>query len=82
MSMDEWEYGQEEYRDNLRCEIEQEVWPQHQAEAIDGFTSERLCSFYDQNPNMMDRAFSSVNVRRTPGDYGFERPAAQRAGVS
>lgn len=56
MSYDEEDVRREEEYDQLRREFDDELYPEHRDQAIEEFTIERLQSFYEKHPDVIQPA--------------------------
>jgi len=51
----------DEARDEFFEEIAKELYPEHKAQAVQEFTAERMCSFYEKNPSVMRPAVDAMH---------------------
>ena len=83
MSYDEWDARQEEYYDSMLQEFYQEHGPEIATEAIDGFQTERLQSYFTDNPALIEPAVRQLAQRPLRGPEQaanrlHRRPASRR----
>jgi hypothetical protein len=62
-------------RDAMYEEISRQIYPEHKAQAIDEFTSERLRSFYVANPNVMRPAVQAIQEGKRLAKNGHHSAA-------
>jgi len=75
MSHDEWDAREEEYYDQLLKDFYQEHGPEIASEAIDGFQTERLQSYFTENPALIELSVRQLTQSRHLLAAGFHDAA-------
>jgi len=67
MSYDEHDAAMDEFYDR----ISEELYPDHKEQAIDEFIEERMCSYYLENPNIVQAPMDSYCQGRSENALTF-----------